>query len=120
MPVKGPDMPPSRGMATPSQFPARGPFQWFRRLSFLGRIFVTIGALFALFCAFFAEENWRGRRAWETCRRELEAKGVLLDWQKFIPPPVPDDQNFAMTPFLAPLFDFNPNPRESGQVVWRD
>src|SRR5205809_7024848 len=25
-----------------------------------------------------------------------------------------------MTPFLAPLFDFNPRPREPGQNLWRD
>ncbi len=120
MPVKGAATQPSRRTAAISQAHARCRFQWFSGLSFIGRAVVITGALFALFCAFFAEENWRGRRAWDTCRRELEAKGVLLDWQKFVPSPVPDDQNFAMTPFLAPLFDFNPKPRQPGQTVWRD
>jgi hypothetical protein len=89
-------------------------------LSLTLRAFVVLGALFALVCVFFAEENWRGRRAWENCRRELEAKGIALDWAKFVPPPVADEQNFAMTPFLAPLFDFTPKPREPGQPRWRD
>ena len=52
-------------------------------------------AIFATFVAiFYAEEDWRGKRAWENCKHELEAKGAVLDWDKFIPPSVPDDQNF--------------------------
>ncbi len=38
----------------------------------------------------------------------------------FVPPPVPDEENFAMTPFLAPLFDLNPRPLQPGQSLWRD
>src|SRR5690242_20389170 len=74
-----------------------GPFGWFLGMSLLGRCLVIVGAVFALFCLYFGEENWRGRRAWENCRRDLETRGVQLDWQKFVPPAVPDDQNFAMT-----------------------
>jgi hypothetical protein len=85
-----------------------------RRLGLIG-----VGLVLLVVCIFFAEENWRGRRAWESCRSELEAKGAL-NWQAFIPPPVPDEQNFAVTPFLAPLFDFNPRPRAPGQQPWRD
>ncbi|HEY2328509.1 MAG TPA: hypothetical protein VGI63_01710 [Verrucomicrobiae bacterium] len=55
--------------------------------------FILVG-LAVLISLFYAEENWRGKRAWENCKRELEAKGAVLDWNKFIPPPVPDDQNF--------------------------
>ena len=46
-------------------------------------------------------ENYRGRRAWEACRRELLAAGEKLDLADFVPAPVPDEQNFAMTPLLA-------------------
>jgi hypothetical protein len=91
---------------------------YFSRLSLPARWLFAAGALLGLICLFFAEENWRGRRAWEICRRRLEAKGVELDWQKFAPPPVAADENFAETPFLAPLFDFN--PRAPGQSIWRD
>src|ERR1051326_1254032 len=96
-----------------------GPIRWFKGLSITGRSMVLGGLLLILICMLFAEENWRGRRAWEICRKDLDAKRVL-DWQQFIPPQVPDDQNFATTPFLAPLFDFNPNPRDPGQSPWRD
>ena len=50
--------------------------------------------LVTLIAILYAEEDWRGKRAWENCKRELEAKGAVLDWNAYIPPPVPDDQNF--------------------------
>ena len=58
------------------------------------RILITLAILATLIAIFYAEEDWRGKRAWQNCKRELEAKGMVLDWEKFIPPPVPDDQNF--------------------------
>jgi hypothetical protein len=94
--------------------------RWFRKLPRAGQVVLGGATLVAFFGLFFAEENWRGERAWEKCRRQLEAKGVELDWSKFAPAPVPDEQNFAMTPFLVPLFDFNPSPLQPGQKLWRD
>jgi hypothetical protein len=61
------------------------------------RALVGAAILATLIAVFYAEEDWRGKRAWQNCKRELEAKGVVLDWDKFIPPPVPDDQNFFKT-----------------------
>lgn len=45
---------------------------------------------------FYAEENWRGARAWTAAKRDLQSRGENLAWQAFIPPPVPDDRNLAM------------------------
>src|SRR4051794_9023861 len=53
---------------------------------------------------FYLEENWRGDRAWARYRQEMAAKGVRLDFAAFVPPPVPPSDNFANTPFLAPVF----------------
>jgi len=86
----------------------------------LGRILVALAALATLIALVCAGENWRGKRAWLTYKHQLEAQGEKLDWRDYVPPPVPDAQNFAMTPFLAPLFDFNPRPRQEGQSLWRD
>jgi hypothetical protein len=66
-------------------------------------LFVFLG-LVLLVALFYAEEDWRGKRAWEKCKRELEAKGVVLDWEKFIPPPVPKDQNFFKAPKMTEWF----------------
>ena len=64
-------------------------------------VVVSVGVLVSLF---YAEENWRGKCAWENCKRELEAREEVLDWNKFIPPPVPDDQNFFKAPKMAEWF----------------
>jgi hypothetical protein len=81
---------------------------------------VLCAALATFIALFYAEENWRGKHAWREYKREADARGEKLDWPAYIPPKVPDEQNFALTPFLAPLLDFNPQPLKEGQSHWRD
>jgi tetratricopeptide (TPR) repeat protein len=66
----------------------------------LRRLLLTVAILATLLAALYAEEDWRGKRAWENYKREWEAKGEKFDWRAFVPPSVPDDQNF----FTAPIF----------------
>ena len=61
---------------------------------------MRLAILATLIAIFYTEEDWRGKRAWENYKHEWEAKGEKFDWQAFIPPSVPDDQNF----FYAPIF----------------
>src|SRR5476651_859788 len=68
------------------------------------RILVGIAVLATLIALLYAEEDWRGKRAWENCKRELEAKGAVLDWNAYIPPPVPDDQNVFKAPKMTEWF----------------
>jgi hypothetical protein len=68
------------------------------------RILVGIAVLATLIALLYAEEDWRGKRAWENCKHELAAKGVEMDYDKFIPPPVPDDQNFFKAPDMTEWF----------------
>lgn len=49
-------------------------------------------------------ENWRGRRAWAECKRELAAKGEVVDWAAFLPAPVPDAENILKAPKMAEWF----------------
>lgn len=80
-------------------------------------------ALFGLACFVtliplaYAVENWRGRSAWLKHRAALEAQGEPMDLAALVPPPVPDDQNFAMTPLLAPALIVHHTP---AGVVWAD
>ncbi len=64
------------------------------------RVLVGFSICAVLATVFYAEENWRGKRAWENCKREWEAKGERLNWQSVVPPRVPDEQNFAFTPIV--------------------
>ncbi len=58
------------------------------------RFLISLAMLTTVVALFYLEEDWRGKRAWENCKRDLEAQGLVLDWDKYIPAPVPDDQNF--------------------------
>jgi len=86
-------------------------FTW-RRLRFA---LIPLAWVITLIVLFYAEENWRGRRAWRQYRQQLEARGTPVDLKSLIPKPVPDAQNFAMTPALAPLYEFVP-----GTQHWQD
>ena len=53
---------------------------------------------------FYAEENWRGKRTWEKCKRTLRAQGIALDWTNYIPAAVPEDQNIFGIPEMVSWF----------------
>ena len=53
---------------------------------------------------FYAEEDWRGWHAWNHFKHQWEAKGERFDPASVIPPTVPDDQNFALTPIVASCY----------------
>ncbi|HEY5231974.1 MAG TPA: hypothetical protein VIK35_00370 [Verrucomicrobiae bacterium] len=90
-----------------------GLFRWlfcwrnFKRGLFGLACFITLIALF------YAEEDWRGKHDWEKFKREWAAKGERFDWQSIVPPPVPDDQNFAFSPvWIGEVkFNFQSNPK---------
>ena len=69
-----------------------------------------LAALITFAALLLAEENWRGARAWQNYKREMEAKGERFDAARLIPPKVPDDQNFGMTLLLAPIFTLPGDP----------
>jgi hypothetical protein len=81
-------------------------------LKIVGFVAVALATLLALT---LAVEAYRGRRAWAACRARLEARGESFDWTRMAPPPVPDAENFAMTPLLAPFCDYvvDPGTRQS-------
>jgi hypothetical protein len=72
------------------------------------RILIGLGVLTLLAAFFYGEEDWRGRHAWENTKRDLAARGVVMDWKTLIPPPVPDDQNFFKAPGMADWFVSTP------------
>lgn len=107
--------------SSPAKFPTLTRFRrWLFSWRMLRRCLVFLAVVITLIVAWYTQERWRGKQAWEKYQSQLLARGIELDWKKFAPPPVPDDQNFAMTPFLAPLLDFNPRPLQPGQSAWRD
>lgn len=78
---------------------------------------LTVLILITVVTSFYVIENWRGSYALKQYRANAERRGARFDFNAFIPPPVPDEQNFAMTPLLKPLLDYD---RSTQPVTWRD
>jgi hypothetical protein len=62
------------------------------------RLLFGLACLATLIALIYAEEDWRGWHAWNQFKHQWEAKGEHFDLASVVPPPVPDDQNFALTP----------------------
>lgn len=92
---------------------------FFRRLlSWRGALFL-LAALITLVALFWAEENWRGARAWQNYKRTKEAGGEYLDPAHLIPPAVPDDLNLATIHYLTGASnDLGPMTGLTGQFKW--
>jgi hypothetical protein len=67
----------------------------------LERFLLVLGLLMIIVGLGYGLADWSGGSAWARYKREWEAKGEKFDFKDFIPPPVPDDQNFALTPIVA-------------------
>ncbi|MGO8698885.1 MAG: hypothetical protein ACLQVY_14315 [Limisphaerales bacterium] len=73
-------------------------FRWLFSWRTARRATIALACFVTLIALAYTEEDWRGKRAWKQCKAELEAKGDVLDWAAFIPPPMPDEQNFFKAP----------------------
>ena len=72
--------------------------RWLLRFA-LAAAATTVGAVLL-----FAFENWRAERAWQRYQSSLIAQGQRFDPAAFVPPPVPDDQNFLKAPLIRDWF----------------
>lgn len=85
----------------PSRFPF---FRRCLRAVFSRKMLYAVVVLITLAALFYAEENFRGQRAWESYRKDAEARGMKLDFSAHIPPPIPDAENGANTPWIQSWF----------------
>lgn len=102
-----------------------GLFRCLIRWMNLRRLVFGLAVLATLIAGFYAEENLRGRLAWNAYVRLVESRGDTLNATQLIPPTIPDEKNFTLCPFLKPIFDFEVVPLERGakwdhKVVWND
>jgi hypothetical protein len=68
------------------------------------RFVFGLAAVLTVIGLFYTEELWRGKAAWESCRRDLEAKGIDFEWAHYIPAPVPEDKNIFAVPKMKEWF----------------
>ena len=65
----------------------------------LGVVLFIVALLATLLGIFHLIENWRGNKKWAAYKQKLIIQGKRVDLAAFVPPPVPDHENFAATPF---------------------
>ena len=70
---------------------------------FLGAALLAILAL-ALIPGFYLVEKYRGRAAWRAYETAAKQRGVQLDFAAYIPPEIPDAENFASIPLFDEIF----------------
>ena len=80
--------------------------RWLCRWRNLRRCIFGLACVVTLLALLYAEENWRGRRAWNQYQRAEEAQGTKFDFREILPAAVPEEENFAMTPVMASSYDF--------------
>lgn len=89
--------------------PVRRGLAWLLRY----RFFVAL-CLATLVALLYAVENWRGRRAWLEFKRSEEALGERFDLSAYVPPPVPEQENFFASPLWSDLRSAQPPPSGTG------
>src|SRR5687768_11504595 len=52
---------------------------------------VVVALVLLALALFYVEENWRGEYVWRRAKKELEAKGEILDWKYYLREPPPDE-----------------------------
>ena len=72
----------------------------------------ALACLATLIVAAYAIENYRGEKVWSEYRAAAQARGVKLDFKDFIPPPIPDEENFAAIQIYRDLLSGDPAVRE--------
>jgi hypothetical protein len=80
-------------------------FKWIRSWKNVRRFLFVLVCLITFILLGYAEEDWRGKRAWAKHRRQWEAEGEKFSVAELIPAPVPDDKNFALMPLLKPALE---------------
>lgn len=80
---------------------------WLTSRRIMRRVLLSLAIVITLIAIIYARVNRRGDRLLEDARHELEARGEVLDWSAYIPPPVPDDQNILKAPKMAEWFRDN-------------
>lgn len=86
--------------------------QFFRRFltwTTFRRFALTLAVIATLVAVFYTYELYRGKRAWSGYQSDLIKRNIPLSLNEILPQRVPDDQNFAMTPLLAPVVDLDPS-----------
>jgi hypothetical protein len=91
---------------------------WFTHWNHVRKILFPILVLITILALFIAEENWRGKRNWDSYAKTLVERGEPIFYKDIIPPAIPDEQNFAAIPFLKDSMERGPNGTFLDEKRW--
>lgn len=63
-----------------------------------------VAGVIVLLTMFYIEEDLRGKLVWQRYHRQLQANKQVLDWNKLVPPPIPDSENIFAAPKMKDWF----------------
>ena len=92
--------------------------RWFCNWRNLRRFVFGAACVTTLVALFYAEEDWRGKHDWEKYKQAGAAKGENFDWPSILPPPVPEDQNFAFSPVWIAEIKMNFGSQTTQSEAW--
>jgi hypothetical protein len=64
----------------------------------------VLAALFTLLVGYYVVERFRGQAAWRAYEAEARLRGVKIAFSDFLPPKIPDAENFASIPIFDAAF----------------
>jgi len=67
-------------------------------------LFKTLILTIAVVAACYIIEKWIGERAWKAYQKDAVAAGKKLRLEDYVPPPIPDAENYAAAPIFQTLF----------------
>ncbi|MGO8701526.1 MAG: hypothetical protein ACLQVY_27900 [Limisphaerales bacterium] len=73
--------------------------RWLLSGKTLRRGLISLAWIATLTALFYGFVDWRARRAWNAYRHDYEARNGPLALEAFVPKVIPDESNFASTPF---------------------
>ena len=79
-------------------------FHWLFSWRLIRRCLIVFAWLVTLIALYYGAANWRGRSGWNNYSNALTARGEQLDYQAYVPKPVPDSENFAANPEVQSWF----------------
>ena len=85
------------------------------RLKTASAIAFPLATIVTFAAIIFVAVNARGRTGWETYATTARERGVKMSLQDFLPPPVPDAENYAAVPLFQRVFTDDKAAREKAQ-----
>ncbi|HBJ85521.1 MAG TPA: hypothetical protein DDZ88_16910 [Verrucomicrobiales bacterium] len=86
------------------------------RIFSLRSLLWILAGLFTLYFVLVVSENWTGARSLAEAKAMLEREGETLNFQKLLPKPIPDAENFCA---IEPLFGITTPQMEVGSLPSR-